>query len=164
MNCVPEFETMVSAVFIGYLLWVSWQDYKSMQVIRYSHGMGLFAVILKIISQVFLQGMKKETIYEHLFASLLAVIVLLCIQIAACLLHLYGTADGMVFFLCGLFLLVQEGTEQYMLSFLWMTALSGGMLLVVQVLKGNIKGVALKHPVPYIPYISFAFILTKVVL
>jgi len=43
-------------------------------------------------------------------------------------------------------------------------AVSGMLLLAVQIVKRNVKRGKLLRPVPYIPYICFAFILTNVVL
>ena len=51
MNYVPEFEIMVSCIFMAYLAWVSWQDYREMQVVRYSHGLGLLAIVLGVFLQ-----------------------------------------------------------------------------------------------------------------
>ena len=157
MNYVPEFEIMVSCIFMAYLAWVSWQDYREMQVVRYSHGLGLLAIVLG----VFLQ---KAYIWNRGNEYFLAFLVLLLTQSASHWLKLYGLADAIVFFLCGLFFLVQGGTEVYLLAYVMLQAISGGLLFVVQTVKRNRKGLNLKHAVPYIPYIYFAFILTNVVL
>ena len=80
------------------------------------------------------------------------------------LFKLYGFADVIVLFLSGVFLLLEKGTEKYLLAYFMVQALSGSLLLMVQLAKGNVKGMNLKRPIPYIPYISFAFILTNMVL
>ena len=164
MNYAPELEIMVDIIFVLYLIWVSWQDYKSMQVVRYSHLSGLFAIVLQLFLRVVLHDLRIYDMPEEIIAGFVACLMLLVMQIAACFIRLYGAADGIVFFLCGVFMVVKEGAEGFMQTFLCLTAVSGVMLLVVQAMKGNLKGVGLKHPVPYIPYISFAFILTKWVL
>ena len=164
MSCAPELEIMVDIIFVLYLIWVSWQDYKSMEVVRYSHLSGLFAIVLQLFLQVILHNVMGDKMIEKIIAGFLACFVLLVTQIVGCFIRLYGVADGIVFFLCGLFMIVKEGAEGFMQSFLWLIAVSGVLLLVVQAMKGNLKGVGLKRPVPYIPYISFAFILTKWVL
>ncbi len=164
MSYAPELEIMADIIFVLYLIWVSGQDYKSMQVVRYSHLLGLFAIVLQLFLQVIVHNVVVDGMMEKVIAGMLACLVLLVMQIVACFMRLYGVADGIVFFLCGVFMIVEEGAEGFMQSFLWLTAVSGVLLLVVQAMKGNLKGVGLKQPVSYIPYISFAFILTKWVL
>ena len=148
---------MADIGFIVYLLWVSRQDMKEMQVVRYSHIIGMLAVVL----QVFSHG---PWCIGSICAYFLAFLILLFLQFAAWLFKLYGFADVIVLFLSGVFLLLEKGTEKYLLAYFMVQALSGSLLLMVQLAKGNVKGMDLKRPIPYIPYISFAFILTNMVL
>lgn len=148
---------MASFIFVVYLIWISWQDYKEMQVVRYSHLVGALAIVL----QASLNGRK---IAGDLGEYFLAFLVLLFLQLIACWLKIYGFADVIVFFLSGIFLLLEKGTKNHLLAYFLMQAISGGLLLVVQMVQGNVKGSKLKQPVPYIPYICVAFILTNMVL
>ena len=105
MSCAPELEIMVDIIFVLYLIWVSWQDYKSMEVVRYSHLSGLFAIVLQLFLQVILHNVMDDKMIEKIIAGFLACFVLLVTQIVGCFIRLYGVADGIVFFLCGLFML-----------------------------------------------------------
>ncbi|MBR2036398.1 MAG: hypothetical protein IKJ39_09035 [Lachnospiraceae bacterium] len=152
---------MASLIFDGYLVWVSWQDVQEMQVVRYSHLLGVLAFLLQVVIKMMTPNERElHSMVEYLSAGL----VLLVLQILAHFLNLYGLGDVIVFFLCGLYMLLEKGVEHYLLAYFMVQALSGSLLLVVQFLKGNIKGMRLKAPIPYIPYISVAFILTNMVL
>ena len=100
----------------------------------------------------------------NLNTFLMGVFVLVLLQMAACRFKWYGFADVIVFFLCGMFLLLKKGEEKYLLAYFLMQAIAGSFLWGVQLLKKNVKGLNLCSPVPYIPYISVAFILTNMVL
>lgn len=157
MNFAQGLEIMADLFFVAYLIWVSWQDNKEMQVVRYSHLLGLFAVVLQVILQ-------KTRIVNSLNEYFIAISVLLLLQSIAYHFKLYGFADVIVFFLCGTFLLLEKGAEKYLMAYFLVQAVSGSLLLLAQFAKGNVKGLNLKRPVPYIPYICFAFILTNMVL
>ena len=157
MNFAQGLEIMANLIFVTYLAWVSWQDNKELQVVRYSHLLGVFAVPLQVILQ-------KTRIVNSLNEYFIAILVLLVLQGIAYRFKLYGFADVIVFFLCGTFLLLEKGTEKYLLAYFLVQAVSGSLLLLVQLAKGNVKGLNLKRPAPYIPYICFAFILTNMVL
>lgn len=157
MSFVQGLEIMASLVFCIYLIWISWQDYIEMKVVRYSHLLGIAAIFLLVILE------KRKVCFsvkEFIFAGF----VLLFLQIIAYYFKLYGFADVIVLFLCGLFFLVRKGTEQYLLAYFIVQAISGTLLFGVQIFKKNVHGLKLQHPVPYIPYISVAFILTNMVL
>lgn len=156
MNYGQGFAIMASVIFIGYLLWVSWQDYKEMMVVRYSHGLGLLAVIMLAIIQ-------RSTIAEHPLEYLLGLGVVFFTQFAAYRCHVYGMADVLVFFMCGLYFLLQKGAHGYMLAYFMVLAVSGCLLIGVQIARRNIKGLYLCKPIAYIPYICVAFVLTNVV-
>ena len=156
MNCVQGFEIMADIIFLLYLIWTAIQDVREMQVVRYSHLLGILGVFL----QFFLQ---KENVFCYPIEYFTAFLVLFFWQIAAGRLKLYGVADAIVFFMNGVFLLGKIGPEKYLLAFFVHQALAGIMLLAVQIAKRNIKGTKLLHSVPYIPYICFAFCLTNVV-
>ena len=152
---------MASLIFGGYLIWVSWQDIQEMQVVRYSHLLGVLAIVLHVISSLLSDnGSEFYCVKKYLSAGSL----LLVLQILAHFLNLYGLGDVIVFFLCSMYMLLEKGVEQYLLAYFMLQAISGSLLLAVQFLKGNIKGMRLRAPVPYIPYISVAFILTNMVL
>ena len=152
---------MASLIFGVYLLWVSCQDVQEMQVVRYSHLLGVLAFLLQAVVKIILPNAREpHSMLEYLSAGL----VLMVLQIMAYFFRLYGLADVFVFLLCGLYMLLEKGVDRYLLAYFMVQALSGSLLLVVQFLKGNIKGMRLRAPVPYIPYISVAFILTNMVL
>lgn len=152
---------MASLIFLLYLIWVSWQDVQEMQVVRYSHLLGALAIVLQVILSLLSDnGSELDCAKEYLSAGSL----LLVIQILAYYFKLYGLADVLVFFLCGLYMLLEKGVERYLMAYFMVQAISGSLLLVVQLLKGNVKGMHLRCSVPYIPYISVAFILTNMVL
>ena len=161
MNYVQGFEIMASLLFCVYLLWVSWQDVQEMQVVRYSHLLGVVAFLLQAVVKTLLTN---EGEFHGMMKYLSAGLVLLVFQIVAYYFKLYGLADVIVFFLCGLYMLLEKGVERYLLAYFMVQAISGSLLLVVQFLKGNVKGMRFRCPVPYIPYISVAFILTNMVL
>ena len=152
---------MANVIFSIYLIWVSLQDYREMQVVRYSHGLGIAAILLEILRIVFWRdGSETYIVREYMSAGF----VLLLLQVVACLFKLYGIADMIVLFLCGIFLLLRKGIEYYLMAYFMAQAISGILLLMFQFIKGNVKGTNLRNPVPYIPYISIAFFLTNMVL
>jgi len=157
MNYVPGFEIMADWIFGLYLLWAAFQDIKEMQVIRYTHLLGIAGICL----QGFLH---KGMVIQEAPAYLAAFFILCFCQVAVARLKLYGVADAIVFFLCGTFGLAKAGTDYYLFMYLMVHAVSGMLLLAVQIVKRNVKRGKLLRPVPYIPYICFAFILTNVVL
>lgn len=152
---------MASLIFGVYLLWVSCQDVQEMQVVRYSHLLGVLAFLLQAVVKIILpNAMDLHSMVEYLSAGL----VLMVLQLMAYFFRLYGLADVFVFLLCGLYMLLEKGVDRYLLAYFMVHAISGSLLLVVQLLKGNVKGMHLRCSVPYIPYISVAFILTNMVL
>lgn len=157
MNFTLELETMAKVIFGGYLGWISYQDYRSMQVVRYSHLAGLLAVLLET-----LRNRSQIVSFFQDYAVAASIIALL--QAVAQRGHFYGLADIITIYLCCIFFLVQQGPDDWMLFFCLLQAISGVLLISLQILKGNVKMLHLKRPVPYIPYISVAFILTNIVL
>lgn len=157
MNYVPGFEIMADWIFWLYLLWAAYQDIKEMQVVRYTHLLGIAGICL----QAFLH---KDMVLQEAATYLAAIIILCFLQVAAARLKLYGVADAIVLFMCGIFLLAKAGADYYLFVYLIVQAVSGILLLAVQTVKRNVKKGKLLRPVPYIPYICFAFILTNVVL
>lgn len=164
MNCVPGSEAMADNLFCMYLIWVSCQDAKERLVVRYSHLPGILAVLWK--SAVVPSGNPAWT--EILFTGL----ILLLLQYISCRVHLYGVADGIVFWVCSMFCTVEHlGTKpagdmflQGLTACFMIQAVAGILLLLVQLGGRNVRGRSLKVPVAYIPYISCAFFLTKGVL
>lgn len=156
MSYGQEFAIMASLVFTGYLIWVSWQDHKEMLVARYSHGLGLGAVLILVMVQ-------KNDIIEHLGEYAIGFAVVLTVQMAAYKGACYGRADVLVFLMCGLYFLCQKGPQLYLTAYLMVQAVSGCLLLLVQTARHNIHGMYLRKPVAYIPYICVAFVLTNVV-
>lgn len=156
MSFARESEIMAEFIFGAYLIWVSVQDYREMCVIRYSHLLGLAAVMLQSVCCL---RAEPDRVYLNVFLS----IILLVLQLGAYRFRLYGTADIFVFFLCGIFLLNRFGAD-FLTAYFLIQALSGGMLMGMQFMKRNVKGLHLRRPVAYIPYISVAFILTNMVL
>lgn len=150
------FVIMADLIFIGYLIWVSWQDYKEMMVVRYSHGLGLLAVVILAVVQ-------KEMIVVRPLEYVIGTVIVVFVQVVAYKCNFYGMADVFVFFMCGVYFLLQKGPQLYLTAYVTVTAMSGCLLLMVQFAKRNIKGVHLCKPVAYIPYICVAFILTNVV-
>lgn len=157
MNYEPEFGIMADCIFAVYLLWVSRQDIKEMQVVRYSHILGVSAIIIKIFWQ-------KVFIVTCWIEIILAFFVLLITQYISHRLKLYGLADSIVLFLGGMYFLTEGSLVWTLTAYYMFQAIAGILLIVVQSAKGNIKGTGLRKPVPYIPYISVAFFLTKGVL
>lgn len=67
----------------------------------------------------------------------------------------YGKADGHAFSVCGVLMVAFEGTAKDIWCHM---ILSYGLLILVQLCKGNIESKGkLKKPVPFIPYIWIAF-------
>lgn len=156
MNYGHGFEIMASVIFIGYLLWVSWQDYREKMVVRYSHGLGLMAIVILLL-------LRRHAIAEQPLEYLIGVCIVLISQGVAYKCSFYGLADVLVFLMCGLYFLVQKGPHLYLTAYVMVLAVSGCALLLVQIFKGNVKRLHLRKAVAYIPYICFAFVLTKVV-
>lgn len=157
MNLERALETMAEGIFLIYLGWCSLQDFKEMQVIRYTH-------ILAGVSLFVLAASKQSICKEELFIYGCAIGFLALLQGAAYAWKLYGVADMFVFTGCGIYFMLSEGVSEGMLAYAILQAVSGAVLFVVQLMKKNIKGLYLARPVAYIPYISVAFILTKVVI
>ena len=156
MNYGQGFEVMADLVFTGYLIWAAWQDQREMMVVRYTHGLGLLAVLMLAV-------VKRGVIMECPVEYLLGLSVVMLIQFAAYRCHCYGTADVLVFLMCGLYFLLKKGPYLYFTAYVMVPALSGCLLLMVQMARRNVQGVYLRRPVAYIPYICVAFILTNVV-
>lgn len=156
MSYEPGFEITADVIFAIYLLWVSKQDYCEMQVVRYSHGAGLAAVVILVV-------MNRKKIMDYPVECIVGLVFVLLMQMIAYKCRLYGMADILVFGVCGLYFLVRKGPELYFTAYMLHQALSGCLLLAIQIVKSNVKGVRLCRPVAYIPYISFAFVLTNVV-
>lgn len=157
MNYVPELEIIADGIFTVYLLWASWQDKKGMQVVRYSHILGLSAIVLKICLQ-------KHLVLSDWIEFILMFFGAYMTQFFAFRLKLYGLADVIVLFLCGIYFEVDKGISEALTAYFTVQAIAGVLLLVIQTVKGNIVGMVFRQPVPYIPYISVAFFLTKGVL
>ena len=148
---------MGKVLFYAYLMWVSWQDFKEMEVIRYSHLLGGFAIVLQILA-LRISGSEVEK------GWIIAVIHLSVLQIVAYRFQWYGMADVIVLFLCGMWLFFVKGKDNYLQAYFVLQAMAGSFLWGIQCLKENVKGLCLLHPVAYIPYISIAFVLTNIVL
>lgn len=150
---------MGKLIFMGYLLWSSMQDKKEMQVVRYTHLLGAFAVICSGV-----QYLRSRATAGEIVVMGLAAVCLMFMQLLAWKCRMYGLADVIVFCLIGLFFMFEKGIAEGIMGYLYVYAVSGAMLGVVQWGKGNLKGVRLRQPIPYIPYISVAFFLTNMVL
>ena len=178
MNYAPEFAVMADRLFYVYLLWVSCQDAKEMQVVRYSHLTGILAIVIKLICYSIDDIASGDSLGNvcagrNIVVILVGAAILSGIQYMSCRQKLYGVADGIVFWVGGMFLLVErlgvKGAAEEMVfsgltAFFMMQALSGLLLILVQAAKGNIKSGIFKQSIAYIPYISVAFFLTKGVL
>ena len=106
MNYEQGSAIIADIIFVIYLLWVSQQDYREMQVVRYSHGLGLAAIVVLII-------LNRRELMEYPMEYIMGVIFVLLMQIIAHKCHLYGMADILVFFFCGLYFLIRKGPEVY---------------------------------------------------
>lgn len=157
MNFTLESEITAKVIFLGYLCWISFQDYESMQVVRYSHLTGLLAVLLEII-------INRDQILYSFCSYVVAGMVMALFQAVSHRCHFYGLADTITIYLCSIFFLVKHGPDDCLLFYYLLQAIAGVLLIPSQVFKGNVKKLRLKRPVPYIPYISVAFILTNIVL
>lgn len=156
MSFVQGFVIMADSIFMGYLIWAAWQDYKEKMVVRYTHLVGLAAVFL-------MACIKTTYILDCPMEYMLGIAFVFLTQIAAQKCRLYGMADIFVFSLIGLFFVFSKGPKLYMTAYLLVFALSGCLLVFVQIGRKNIKGTHLNCSVAYIPYICFAFFLTNVV-
>ncbi len=157
MNLGLELEIMASIIFLVYLLWASLQDIRRLLVIRYTHCIGLCAIAVQIWAD-------RERFFSNVLVYCGVTAVLLLIGVTADRAKLYGLADNVVFTLCGLFWAVCREAAYCMEYYLLLHIISCGLLLGVQMCRHNVKGLKLRHPVPYIPYISVAFVLTNMVL
>lgn len=157
MNCGQGYGIMGKLLFHLYLLWAVWQDCREMQVVRYSHILGALAVFLQIFR-------RSAYICMNVPKYILYVSAMLLVQAVQYKCKCYGLADAIVFFLCGSFFLSTKDRGDAFLLYFVLQALSGILFILHQCLKRNVKGLCLKHSVPYIPYICVAFILTNGVL
>ena len=82
MNFEQGLEIMASIVFYMYLIWVSRQDLKEMQVVRYSHILGVAAIFLQIVPKALQSDSRIYEAREYW----VAVMVLLFLQMGACFL------------------------------------------------------------------------------
>ncbi len=163
MNCIREFATMDNVLFALYLIWISVQDLKDMQVVRYSHLLGVTAVGWNVIANGFYSVgafLTDGTLAMHF----MEIAVVLLLQTLSCIFKCYGLADALTICLCSIFYFFKSNRYQCVLFSLLLQSVSGVLLIVVQIFKDNIKGLQLKQAVPYVPYISVAFFLTKWVL
>ena len=156
MSYEQEFAIMADLIFMVYLIWVSWQDQKEMMVVRYSHGLGLFAIVILAIGH-------NEMIATMPWECGVGFLIVLFVQIVAYQCKFYGMADVFVFTMCGLYFWLQKGPQLYLTAYVTVMAVSGCLLLAVQIVKRNVNGVCLRKSVAYIPYISVAFVLTNMV-
>ena len=71
MNYVQGFEIMARRIFGVYLLWVSCQDVQEMQVVRYSHLLGVLAFLLQAVVKIILPNARElHSMVEYLSAGL----------------------------------------------------------------------------------------------
>ncbi len=149
---------MDKILFAIYLIWISVQDFKTMQVVRYSHLLGITAIVLAATEH----GLNVAATVSVMNV---AEIVLVCLlEITGYFLKCYGLADVFSVCICAAFYFFESNRYECVLFTLLLQSVSGILLIVVQMFKGNIKGLHLKQSVPYIPYISVSFFLTKWVL
>ena len=157
MNYVPEFEIIAEVVFGAYLVWVAWQDYRTMQVVRFSHGLGAAAILM-------LSYVNWQRLWTNCGIYMATAFLLAGIQFGMHRMKAYGFADVIVLFMCGVYWLVQRGVAECLVAYALLMSLSVVLLWGAAYRKGNVHGTALKRPMPYIPYICCAFFLTKGVL
>lgn len=106
---------------------------------------------------------EKNDIAVRFWEYGIGIAVILMVQIVAYVGDFYGIADVLVFLMCGFYFLFQKGPQLYLTAYVMVYAMSGCLLLLVQMVKRNISGMYLRRPVAYIPYIYVAFVLTNVV-
>ena len=157
MNYAQELEIMVNGIFVIYLIWTAWQDYREMQVVRYSHILGIVGVLA-------MAGIRWKEIRIFPLEYVSAFVIILLLQMIAYWFSIYGMADVVVFCMCGWFFVLHRGVNSYLTVYIMLIAVSCCMLFIVQILKNNIQGLHLKKSVAYIPYICVAFVLTNLVL
>ena len=161
MDYVHVLEIMASALFVAYLIWAMQQDVKEMQVARYTHLLGLGAIIISALSTT-INGQLDVGNTEVLWRQNLWEIVVVCLlQFIGYKLRCYGLADVFLISLCSAFYYFQSAQYHCLYFYFVLYAISGVLLLFVELCRGNLKGLKLKQKVPYIPYISIAFFLTK---
>ena len=161
MNYIRAFEIMASVFFLLYLLWATMQDAKEMCVARYTHLLGVVAIILiMIVRGIFrIEGISHE---NALWIKNLWEIGSACaIQWLGHKMQGYALADVFVLNICTIFHFFEGGSYRCLLFYFAFYALSIVLLFAAQLINGNLKGVNLKKKVPFIPYLSVAFFLTK---
>ena len=161
MNYIRVFEITASILFAGYMFWVSMQDAKEMQVARYSHLLGVVAVVCAMIGTGILGTGSAGAGNDFWQQNLWEIIVIWLLQFIGYKHRFYGLADVFVTGLCASFYYFESRTYACLFFYFASYAVAGILLLVTQLAIGNLKGFRLRQKVPYIPYISVAFFLTK---
>ncbi len=181
MKYAPEFEIIADFLFVGYLLWASLQDIRQMQVARYTHVVGVIAVCMRIVCRCGNVNLEAQGFYESVDTLVESILrpkgmpaywvewlLSMCLhaglQYMSQLCRLYGLADAIVFFLCGMYWSIGYGMYSSLMGSMLLQSIAGILLFVVQIAKKNLKRMHFKAPVPYIPYIFVAFFLTNGVL
>lgn len=161
MDYIRVFEIMASVLFAIYLFWGSMQDAKEMKVARYTHLLGLVAIIWIMIARGVLHV--DTAVGGSVFwrQYLWEIIVVWLLQFIGYKLRFYGLADVFVIGLCASFYYFESEIYRCLFFYFVLYATSGILLLLMQLIHGNLKGFRLKEKVAFIPYISIAFFLTK---
>ena len=161
MDYIHVLEIMASVLFAAYLLWAVQQDVKEMKVARFTHLLGLGAVMVSILASAMSRHLESGNIEKIWTQNIWELAVVFLLQYIGYKLRCYGLADVFVIGLCSLFYYFQSAEYRCLYFYFLLYAIAGTILLFVQLCCGNLKGLKLKQKVPYIPYISIAFFLTK---
>ena len=161
MNYIRVFEIMASVLFGIYLFWVSMQDAKELQVARYSHLLGVTAIVCMMVARSVWRTEHVVGALDLWGTQLWEIVVIWVLQFIGYKLRFYGLADVFTMGICATFYYFDSGRYQCLVFGVVLYAVSGILLLAIELARGNLKGWKLKQKVPYIPYIAVAFFLTK---
>lgn len=161
MNYAHGFAIMSNFLFVAYLLWASWQDLCQMCVVRYTHLLGCAAIICAMFSNEIFAMLQMPLSTNEWIQNGWEIIIVIILQIIGCYFKCYGLADVFTICICVIFYYFETGIYKCLFFYFGFYVTAGLLLLVTQCAMNNVKGLNLKKQVPFIPYLSVAFFLTK---
>ncbi len=137
-------------IFACYLVGVSTQDIKEKSVSRIWHLFAFLALMFSTNPKLFFLSVLWN----------LAIVVLCYWQYKK---GAYGLADVFVLLNCSMFFAISRGSIRFLWEFCLFYFLAIILVYLHQYVNKNIKQYRFLRKVPYIPYLSCAFILTNMV-
>lgn len=161
MSYAHVFAIMSNLLFVMYLLWASFQDLRQMRIARYTHLLGCVAIICAMLSKDIFVVSRMRWMATVWVQNVWEIAIVIILQIIGYYFKCYGLADVFTICICVMFYYFETGIYRCLFFYFLFYAMAGLLLVVTQCAMHNVKGLNFKKQVPFIPYVSIAFFLTK---